>query len=155
VPGPAADLIERAVSESRLATPVGAGRLVAIGWATVELDRAATELAPEFGWSPADFDPAPDSEALGARCRVGRATLPGGEALLLLEPFTEGRLVATLARFDEGPRVAWYMAVTGEGDGHGGSTRPGPFGPERLLPGGPPHGPDRFLIVPEPGTIRA
>src|SRR6476646_3562137 len=69
-----------------------------IGWATVELDRAAHEL-PACG----PFETAPRDATLGASARRLR---PGGAAgnpdrargaLLLLEPDTEGLLAASLA----------------------------------------------------------
>jgi hypothetical protein len=126
----------------------------AVGWATVELDRAASELASELGLLPSAFVPADESETLGASCRVADAVLPGGPALAILEPSTEGRLAATLARLGEGPAAVWFHAdeeiVAGTS-----ATRPGPFGPERLLLGGPVHGPHRLLVATEPGTIRA
>jgi hypothetical protein len=128
-------------------------RTLAIGWATVELDRAVAELAAELGTVPAAFLPAADSVVLGARCRVAYGVLAGGRPLAILEPDTEGRLAGSLARRGEGPVASWSR---GAGPGQldaGTAARPGPFGPERLLPGGPVHGPFTLLIVGEPGTI--
>jgi hypothetical protein len=125
---------------------------VALGWATVELDRAASELAAALGTSAADFLPAADSELLGARCRVAGGALPGRLSLAILEPATEGRLAATLARVGEGPAAVWLAAedeiVAGTSAAH-----EGPFGPERIVLGGPIHGPHRLLVG--PGTIGA
>lgn len=77
-------------------------RLTAVLWATVELDRAERELGAILG-APLDPDPAPRDVALGAAVRVAR---PFGQApepaLRLLEPDTEGRLAALLARHGEG-----------------------------------------------------
>ena len=143
---------------ARLAAPdaIGSGaeqaHPCALGWATVDLDRAASELARDLRFSPDAFVDAGESLALGARCRVASDVLPGDLALVILEPATEGRLAATLARFGEGPAVTWYrtdepVAVRATG------SRPGPFGPERLVAGDPVHGPHRLLIWPETGTI--
>jgi hypothetical protein len=131
---------------------------LALGWATVELDRAAVELAAHL--VPGErFRDAPSSVALGARARLGRMRLPDDREiwLVLLEPDTEGRLAATLARAGEGWAATWVIAgpegVTGP-DGEP-STRPvarqGPLGAERLVPGGPPAGPHRLLV--EAATI--
>ena len=83
--------------------------VVAIGWATVDLDRAAADLAVEAGIDASLVHPAPDDEALGAVAR--RIDLADG-TLLILEPHTEGRLAAALARHGEGP-VAVYLAASG------------------------------------------
>ena len=149
-----------AVSTARL--PHGAGRLVAVGWATVETDRAVGELADALGIAPTSFQAAPPSAALGASCLVLDVPLPGDVALAVLEPATEGRIAAGLARWDEGPLVAWYAAAEPEPDGMGpasvtgasaASGPIGPFGPERLVGRDPLTGPHR-LVVDGPGTIR-
>jgi hypothetical protein len=154
-----------AVSAARL--PDGAGRLVAVGWATVETDRAVDELADALGIAPTSFQAAPPSAALGASCLVLDVPLPGDVALAVLEPATEGRIAAGLARWDEGPLVAWYAAAEPESEPDGigparvagasatstASGRVGPFGPERLVVGDPLTGPHR-LLVDGPGTIR-
>jgi hypothetical protein len=146
--------------------PSVAARTVALGWATVELDRASKELGRELGITPDRFVVAPDTRLLGARCRVAAAVLPDGSSLAILEPATEGRLAATLARAGEGPVAIWLAAATGRAaDAEGrapdasavpfatSSEREGPFGVERLILGGPRHGPHR-LLVGSPGTIR-
>lgn len=79
---------------------VGSG-VLAVGWATVDLERSAAEL-PHV-----PFDFAPDDEALGARALIGH---PGRIALLLLEPSTEGRLAGTLARNGEGIAVLYQQS---------------------------------------------
>ena len=65
--------------------------------ATVDLDRAVSDLAPAFGddWHEVD-----DDEVMGARCR--RIHL-GRSELVLAEPNGEGYAAACLARFGEGP----------------------------------------------------
>jgi hypothetical protein len=77
-------------------------RLTAIVWATVELDRAERELGAILG-APLAAHAAPRDDALGATVRVARPFGPAPEpALLLVEPDTEGRLAALLARHGEG-----------------------------------------------------
>ena len=126
--------------------------LVALGWATVDLERTLAALTAALGVGEDVFVEAPESVALGARCLVAPAALPGGAALAILEPSTEGRLATTLARLDEGPTIAWY-AGPGDVPAGTGPARTGPFGPERLVGGDPIHGPHRFLIEGAPGTI--
>jgi hypothetical protein len=153
----AADLIlafaTEAVSQARL--PRGAGRLLAVGWCTVETDRAVGELAVELGVAGSSFRAAHGSAALGASCFVADGPFALGVALAVLEPVAEGRIAAALARWDEGPLVAWYVvkpATAVEPDRLGG---PGPFGPERLVPGDSLTGPHRLLVAHGTGTIRA
>lgn len=114
-------------------------RLAGIGWATVDAERAQQELDARLG--PVD-DPAgtwvltPRDAALGARAwlRVPSATSPGETALVLLEPDTEGRIAASLARFGEGVAVIYL------GDGSPGAGRllhsDGMWGPHVVLVGG-------------------
>lgn len=114
--------------------------VVALGWATVDFERAAADhggaLAPATR-----FELAPRSEVLGARCLRAR-TVPGatvaGQAmagwLVLLEPDTEGRLAGFLARNGEGWAATWLAPSS---TGMSAPARPGPFGPERLMPGSP------------------
>jgi hypothetical protein len=138
------------------------GRAIAIGWATVELDRAAAELGVALRLRSDRFAEATVSLVLGARCLVASGVFPGEVALVLLEPVTEGRLAATLARSGEGPAAVW-LAVESLADAaasvstsgaHASLARAGPFGPERLVLDGPIHGPHRLLIE-RPGTIHA
>jgi hypothetical protein len=132
---------------------------IALGWATVDLDRAASELAAELGFAARAFLPAADCVVLGARCRVAYGVLPGGQPLAILEPLTEGRLAGRLARLGEGPAAIWSRSapagrsVRGRGEPTA-SARPGPFGPERLQSGGPAQGPYSILIADEPSTIK-
>ena len=136
-----------------------AGRAIALGWATVELERAAVELGAELGIPAERFVGAAETSALGARCRVAREVLPDGMSLVLLEPATEGRLAATLARFGEGPAAVWLAVAdlpvaVAAARVEMSVERAGPFGAERLILGGPIHGPHR-LLVELAGTIRA
>jgi hypothetical protein len=138
-----------------------AGHPIALGWATVELDRAAVELGTELG-TPADrFQDAPGTAMLGARCRMARGILPDGTFLVLLEPATEGRLAGSLARSGEGPVSVWLAVVDLDSAlaalrtaGIGTSAEhDGPFRAERLIMDGPIHGPYRILVE-LAGTIR-
>ncbi len=122
--------------------------VVAAGWATVELDRAARELAHLLA-AGAVFGAAASSVILGARCRSGPARVPG-LWIALLEPETEGPLAGTLARFGEGWAATWTLG--GASARERSSARSGPFGAERLLVGGPPSRPYRLIVeaVPSP-----
>jgi hypothetical protein len=112
--------------------------IAAIGWATVDSERARADLdavlsgdpgAPQLQpWAPIERDP-----DLGARAWARAAADPGGApALVVLEPDTEGRLAASLARFGEGVAVIYL----GEG-----MPRPG-----RLLRGGQAWGPHVVVV---------
>ena len=90
--------------ESRLGPPVDT-RVIGLGVATVDADRAAAEL-PDLV-----FRPAPDDALLGAR--VLAATLPSGRTLRLLEPTREGRLTGFLARHGEALAVLFVSDATG------------------------------------------
>ncbi len=127
-------------------TPDGA---MAVGWATVELDRAARELSHLLA-AGAGFKPAASSVILGARCRAGPAA-EAGLWIALLEPDTEGRLAGTLARSGEGWAASWVLAGP-MATQRLSAKRPGPFGPERLVLRGPFTGPHRFVVeaVPSP-----
>jgi hypothetical protein len=159
MPTPALERIRAALAAAASSKPEVTSRTepdgppLALGWATVELDRAASELAGELGIPPTAFVAAFDSEILGARCRVAEAALPDGVSLAILEPASEGRIAATLARLGEGPAVVW-LAVDDDIVAGASAARPGPFGPERLVLGGPVHGPHRLLVETGPGTIR-
>jgi hypothetical protein len=135
-----------------------AARLLAVGVATVDLDRvAATSDDP--------LRTLPDDDLLGARVAgVGDARV------VLLEPAAEGRLAATLARHGEGP-AALYVAVQpahraalrvrlldlGERPRHG----RGPFGQQLLASTRHPWGPHLLVVTrarrpvePDPRTAR-
>src|SRR5436190_19537373 len=77
-----------------------------IGWATVELDRAARELA-----SVGAFVAAPRDAALGASAMRSPVQKGGPPAIVLLEPDTEGLLAAALARFGEGVLAVYLRAL--------------------------------------------
>jgi len=134
----------------QMSAETGADRLglpvIGLGWATVDTERGAAELA-DYG----PFEPAPDEAILGARCVLGPPG-PGDLRIAIVEPNTEGRLAATLARHDEGPAVLWVAGTPGA-DLRLSTVAVGPFGNERLVLGGRLGG--RHLIVVErpAGTI--
>jgi hypothetical protein len=131
----------------------GLGQALAVGWATVDLDRGIWELGASLGLATELFEDAADSVLLGARCRFAAGVLDGVSGVLILEPNTEGRLAASLARHDEGPIALWLRAEAGDAVGASLSAEePGPLGPERLDLAGPAHGPHR-LVVGSTGTI--
>ncbi len=120
-------------------------RLAGVGWATVELDRAAAELDPWLEPTRDGLD-GPDGQDphLGARTRVRRSPGLPGEVLVLAEPVTEGRLAAALARDGEGPCVLYLEPAHGlqawrAGAASRGMTtsaiRSGPLGPSVLVAG--------------------
>ena len=88
-------------------------RLAGLGWATVELDRAADELGMWLGEAPDPGAPDAADPLLGARARVRDAGGLPGDAVLLLEPSTEGRLAASLARDGEGPAALYLRPAAG------------------------------------------
>lgn len=125
--------------------------VVAIGWACVELDRAAMELAPLLP-DGERFEEADASLTLGARCRAAHAgDAFGGILVVLLEPATEGRLAAFLARFGEGWAADWIDVAAEVHAASRPPTRLGPVGPERLLGTHPASG--RFRLLVETATI--
>jgi hypothetical protein len=133
-------------------------RIVGIGWATVELDRAAAQLGASLDLLPDAWTPADRDQLLGAAALLGSllGQAAHGPRLVLLEPDTEGRLAASLARHGEGV-VAVYVvemrpakvAPPSEGQLPGGPARSatahGPLGRARLVLGGPISGP--YVIV--------
>ena len=134
----------------QLSAETGADRfglaVIALGWATVDTERGAAELA---AYGP--FEPVADATILGARCVVGPPAT-GGIRVAIVEPNTEGRLAATLARHDEGPAVLW---VTGEPPADIPLSTPahGPFGNERLVLGGRLGGRHLIVVDGPAGTI--
>ena len=149
-----ADAVDGARDRLEAAIP-GRGmdaRVVAIGWATVETERAELELSGALGDRLGPFADAPDDELLGARCRSAAAAAP--PFVVIMEPSTEGRLAGSLARLGEGPLAVWLSLELGP---VGGVSDPsdGPFGRERLVVGGPRDGRHVLLLDGPPGTIPA
>jgi hypothetical protein len=119
--------------------------VVGVGWATVERDRAAGELA-----DLAVFRDAQRDANLGAFARRSHPAGRSRPAIVLLEPDTEGLLAATLARFGEGVRVV-YLGPLDRADIDDtprlGPARQGPLGPARLVIGRPAWGPHALVLA--------
>ena len=131
-------------------------RLAGLGWATVELDRAADELGMWLGRGARPGRAGRAStrcSARGARLRDAGG-LPG-DAVLLLEPSTEGRLAASLARDGEGPAALYLRPAAGLVPGLAARPRPRRDAQRpahraarrlRLVAGGPVTGPHLVII---------
>jgi hypothetical protein len=133
--------------------------IVGIGWATVELERAAEDLTAAFdraGMPQPAWLPAPRDDLLGASTWVSREWWPtwGADdppAIVLLEPDTEGRLAATLARSGEGVGVV-YLAARAGGQPAAvdparlGRPAPGPLGTGRTVLARPTWGPHVIVL---------
>jgi hypothetical protein len=115
--------------------------VVARIWRTVDVERTVAELGLEAA-------PLANDELLGAQGVLVRP--PEGPPVAILEPSTEGRLAATLARLGEGDGGSYVAAREGL-DAVRASGVPlgpeaiGPFGRSALLRPGP--------VVPGPGTM--
>jgi hypothetical protein len=140
-----AELLEAA--EAARAAAAGVDRRTAslpiagVGWATVEHERAQQELDTLLG-SAGPWEPLGRDASLGAR-RWWRAGTTSGAApfLVVLEPDTEGRLAASLARFGEGVAVVYLGS--------------GPPAPGMLVRGGRAWGPHVVLLEPDEAGGRA
>jgi hypothetical protein len=124
-------------------------RVAAIGWATVELERAAEELTLAFrraGRGEPDWAPAERETLLGATAWLGDVD---GASVVLLEPDTEGRLAAALARFGEGVAAIYLApgaAATAANASRLGASAGGPLGSGRVLLGRPAWGPHVLVL---------
>lgn len=118
--------------------PPSAGpRLAALGWATVDPERLAASLGKPLAHE-AHEDPALGAIGYG----IASATLP----LVLLEPATEGRIAAALARLGEGPVALYLDGVTvGTADDATPPTRTGTGRIGRLIRPARPWGP--FIVA--------
>jgi hypothetical protein len=141
-----ADLV-RLLHTGKVARQVGGAALVAVGWATVDIERTASDLQPaatDLGHTSvhiertaADserttsdlpglaFGDSADEPALGARALRSRV---GSIDLVLLEPSTEGRLAGWLARNGEGVAVLYVARPKTASDGPGRPTALGRTG---------------------------
>ena len=136
--------------------------LAGVGWATVDLDRADADLGQWLGEPVAARRTADPHLGAAARVRAGGG-LPG-ERFVLLEPSTEGRVAASLARDGEGPcalylrpsagLTAWSREARTRGV-HLGVRRLGPLGASVLVLGGPASGPHLLLVDALPATKAA
>lgn len=120
--------------------------LLAAGVGTVDTERYAADA----GWT---VSPEPDDDVLGAS-----VAMVAGPPLLLLEPRSEGRLAAALARAGEGPVALYIRRRDGvpddprRGAPAGAIHGRGPFGSQVLVPGRRAWGP-HVLLVDAPATI--
>src|SRR4051812_41048171 len=127
--------------------------VLALGWATVDTERAATEFVNALDL-PATATSVDRDRLLGAYAhQLVDERFPGGR-LLILEPSTEGRLASSLARDGEGPAVVYLGAFGGLEAWIAQArtlgvvvSRPedGPLGRSILILGGSPSGP--HLVV--------
>jgi hypothetical protein len=133
---------------------IGRAELVGIGWATVELERAARELGEELGIDPGAWVPTARDVLLGARAWTAPAPVDARPAIVLLEPDTEGRLAATLVRFAEGVGAV-YLRDPAEGRSAPAARSMHPrvsavaqsaLGPARLVLAAPAWGPNVLLL---------
>jgi hypothetical protein len=114
-----AELLAAAEAVRTAAAANGEGRLAdlritGVGWATVEADRAFEELATVLD-GPAAWVRQERDSLLGAGAWRRDPSPARGVGLFVLEPDTEGRLAACLARFGEGV-AAVYLSPGGEAD---------------------------------------
>jgi hypothetical protein len=138
--GSPASAVARALADTFLPQRLRSGdRVVGLGWATVDTERTVVEAAPRM-WESSGREPAVGASAVLTRI--------GDVALVVLEPDTEARLAAALARFGEGLCLA-YVA----GDGPGGMVRTTALGwPGRLRAHTHPWGP-YVIAVDAPGEL--
>jgi hypothetical protein len=131
-------------------------QVAGIGWATVELERAAGELDAAFqraGMPKPAWTPVPRDELLGASAWSSHEWWPtwGQEdapAIVVLEPDTEGRLAAALARAGEGVRAVYLSAEDPQriNATRVGRPSPGPLGSGRLVLARPAWGPHVIVL---------
>jgi hypothetical protein len=128
-------------------------RVIAVIWATVDRDRTLADVGLAG-------DPLADDPHLGANVVLVRPA--GGDPIAIVEPITEGRLAATLARNGEGavgeyvetPILLGRISETAAAAGLGASSpADGPFGRSVIvLP--PAVGGPLLVVVERPaGTI--
>lgn len=128
-------------------------RVLADIWATVDRDRVVADLR-------LPVEPLADDPSLGAS--VGLVRPAGEHPIAILEPLTEGRLAATLARHGEGLAGEYVEAPVGldaittaatRADLVVGRPADGPFGRSVLVLAGPVDGPHLVLVERSAGTI--
>ena len=126
-------------------------------WATVDRERARSAVGGIGEELPGD-------EHLGAWVTLLAHDAAGEPPIALLEPSTEGRLAAWLARNGEGP-AGRYVGIDGAGAFDGLASRSaalglgvtpvagGPFGPSRLVIGRSRSAPNLVLVDRRAGTL--
>lgn len=115
-------------------------------WATVDAERTIRDGALAAV-------PLADDRLLGASVHL--VELPGEVPVAILEPNTEGRIAAALARHGEGPAgayVAWSGSLVEVGEPITRSET-GPFGPSAIAAAFPASGPFTVLVERPAGTI--
>jgi hypothetical protein len=126
---------------------------LAIIWVTVDIDRVLAGIG-------ATAVSVPDDPLLGAAVRLVRP--PDEVPIALLEPRTEGRVAATLARSGEGPAGRYVAVADGLASVQARATgaeivlsgvEDGPFGPSVLVLGGSAAAPYLVLVDRSAGTI--
>lgn len=134
-----------------LLPPGSLPHVLAVIWATVDIERVLDE-------SGRPSVKLPDDPLLGAAVQLVQPA--SGDPIALVEPRTEGRIAATLARSGEGP-AGRYVAATGGLPGVAeraaaagialSREADGPFGLSVLVLGGSNIGP--HLVLVDAGTI--
>ena len=128
-------------------------RVLAVIWATVDRDRVVADLG-------VPVEALADDPSLGAS--VGLVRPAAEHPIAILEPLTEGRLAATLARHGEGSAGEYVEAPVGldairtaaaRADLVLGREADGPFGRSVLVLSGPVDGPHLVLVERPAGTI--
>jgi hypothetical protein len=128
-------------------------RVLAVIWATVDRDRVVADLQ-------LPVETLADDPSLGAS--VGLVRPADEHPIAILEPLTEGRLAATLARHGEGPAGEYVESPVGFDALRSAATRAdlvlgrpadGPFGRSVIVLGGPVDGPHLVLVGRPAGTI--
>jgi hypothetical protein len=128
-------------------------RTLAVIWATVDRDRALADLGLQA-------ERLADDPLLGAS--VGLVKPPHGDPVAIVEPSTEGRLAAALARDGEGP-IGLYVespvaldavaALAASAGLQAGRIAAGPFGASVLVVAERIGGPHLVLVERPAGTI--
>ena len=139
--------------------------IAGVGWATVELERSAGELDAAFhraGMPKPAWEPGTRDELLGASVWLSREWWPTwgqdeAPAIVILEPDTEGRLAAALARSGEGVAAIYLAPRLVDAGAPAETPRPidlarvgrpaaGPLGSGRLLLARPTWGPHVIVL---------
>lgn len=144
------DILARATPDNPSLT---GATIVAIGWATVEIERAVRELQAAIGDGGSWADAARDA-LLGARAAIYRPVAVERPLVVVLEADTEGRLAASLARHGEGVAATYVTARPGTvlAAGAFGIPAGGPLGRGRRLARGGIGQPSIIVLDTHPGT---
>ena len=125
--------------------------IVARIWQTVDVDRTVADLG-------LPTEPIADDKVLSAHGVLVRP--PDGPPVAIVEPSTEGRLAATLARHGEGHAGTYVAPLGGADDAREAGLRviedgPGPFGRSTLVaaPGADRWSPFIVIVAPPAATI--